>query len=92
MCRLVSKRIQQRLLSELDLSLKKAFKIAQSIETAHKETHEMRASGSQVASHQTGEGHFKTILYSLWERGYHHPDKCFFKEQECRAYGKMSHS
>ena len=45
---LVSKRIQQRLLLEVDLSLNKAFKIAQSMETAHREIHEMRASGSQT--------------------------------------------
>ena len=47
-CGLVSEKIQQRLLSEAELSLKKAFKIAQSMETAHRETREMRALGSQM--------------------------------------------
>ena len=43
-CGLVSERIQQRLLSEVDLSLENAFKIAQSMETAHRETLESRKS------------------------------------------------
>ena len=38
-CGLVSEKIQQRLLSEAKLSLKKAFEIAKSMETAHRETH-----------------------------------------------------
>lgn len=48
-CGLVSKKIQQRLLSEAKLLLKKAFEIAQSMETAHHEsTHKIRALGSQT--------------------------------------------
>ena len=45
-CGLVNERVQQRLLSESKLSLKKAFEIAQGMETAQKETYEMRSSTS----------------------------------------------
>ena len=45
-CGLVNERVQQRLLSESELSLKKAFEIAQGMETAQKETYEMRSSTS----------------------------------------------
>ena len=41
---LVNERVQQRLLSESELSLKKAFEIAQGMEIAQKETYEMRSS------------------------------------------------
>ena len=46
MCGLVSERIQQTFLSEVDLLLKKAFKTETT--HVHRETYEMRASGSQM--------------------------------------------
>ena len=45
---LANEKIQQRLLSEARLSLKKAFEIAQSMETTQRETQVMRASGSHT--------------------------------------------
>ena len=46
-CGLVNEKVQQRLLSESKLSLKKAFEIAQGTETAQKETYKMRSSASE---------------------------------------------
>ena len=90
-CGLVSEKIQQRLLSEAELSLKKAFEIAQSMETAHRETREMRASGSQI---DTEIKHVSTTPRGACTRcgkPGHHPDKCFFRDQECRACKKRGH-
>ena len=87
-CRLVNERVQQRLLSESELSLKKAFEIAQGMETAQKETYEMRSSTSD------GDRQVNIICRRLCTRcgkGGHHPDKCFYKDQECRACGRKGH-
>ena len=46
-CGLVNEKVQQRLLSESDLLLKKAFEIAQGMEAAQKETYEIRSSTSE---------------------------------------------
>ena len=87
-CGLVNERVQQRLLSESELSLKKAFEITQGMETAQKETYEMRSS--------TSDGNRQVNVISRRSctrcgKGGHHPDKCFYKDQECRACGRKGH-
>ena len=91
-CGLVSEKIQQRLLSEADLSLKKAFEIAQGMETAQKETHEMRVSASVSQGGEIGQVNvISRRSCTRCGKGGHHPDKCFFKDQECRACRRKGH-
>ena len=89
-CGLVNEKVQQRLLSESDLSLKKAFEIAQGMEAAQKETYEMRSS--------TSEGDRQVNIISRRPctrcgKQNHHPDRCFYKDQEMQSLRKKrSHS
>ena len=87
-CGLVNEKVQQRLLSESELSLKKAFEIAQGMETAQKETYEMRSSASE------GDRQVNIIsrrpCFRCGKQN-HHPEKCFYKDQECRACGRRGH-
>ena len=87
-CGLVSEKIQQKLLLEANLSLKKAFEIAQSMETAHWETHEMRASGSQAGTEIRHLNANSGRSCTRCGKTGHHPDKCSFKIKSAELAGK----
>ena len=68
-CGLVSEKIQQRLLSEADLSLKKAFEIAQGISGNSSEGNSRNESicvRKPGRGNRPGKRHFSAVLHSLW--------------------------
>ena len=79
-CGLVNEKIQQRLLSEARLLLKKAFEIAQSMETAQRETQVMRALGSHTEADIRHMNATSRKPCTRCGKAGHHLDKCFFRD------------
>ena len=58
-CRIQSEAIQKRLLAEADLTLQKAYEVAQGIEAASKQASELRASSRTQEVHSIASGDTK---------------------------------
>ena len=90
-CGLRSEVTQRRLLSEEELSLKKALEIAHSMETASQKASEFHTSvESKVSDEIMTIPSAKTLCYRCNKAG-HSPDLCYFCKQKCRSCGKMGH-
>ena len=95
-CGLRSEVIQRRLLTEENLTLQKAYDLAHSVETANKQASELQASTKtaiavqRVAPPRPVSTGVHQNSYRCGKTG-HHPDRCFFKSQKCRACGKRGH-
>jgi len=93
-CRITNKAIQCHLLAET-LTLKKAFELAQGIESAMKNVHEMQGN-AQAATGQSEDvyvvSHKKTelICYRCGQSG-HGPSHCTFSAALCHKSGKVGH-
>ena len=88
-CGIQSKAIQKRLLAEADLTLQKAYEVAQGIEAARKQASQLRASSRTQEVHSIASGDTKPC-YRCSRTGHAH-DKCYFKTQKCRNCGKQGH-
>ena len=88
-CGIQSEAIQKRLLAEADLTLQKAYEVAQGIEAASKQASELRASSRTQEVHSIASGDTKPC-YRCGRTGHAH-DKCYFKTQKCLNCGKQGH-
>ncbi len=94
-CGINDDRILRRLLSETELTFKKALQISTSMETADKHTADLRKSDpavNQVKSHRSGNkasGASQTLCFRCG--GKHNAGTCFYKEAECYACGQTGH-
>ena len=88
-CGLQSEATQRRLLAEAELSLKKAFEIAQGMETASKQASELQASSriSPMVQHIVAQQH---PCFRCGRKG-HSSEDCYFRQQTCRKCGKTGH-
>ena len=93
-CGVNDQRVQCRLLAEADLTLKKAYDIAQAMEAAERSARELQGTASEsvhrVYGKKKGGGvrRHETCYRCL---GNHHPTECKFKESECYHCGKKGH-
>ena len=97
-----SESIQKRLLAEGDITMKKAYEIATSMETASRE-----ASGMHAPTIGTATGIAATVKHVAHvapqsqsqrkppcyrcEKSGHSPDQCYYKKLICRVCGKKGH-
>ena len=100
-CGLLSETIQRALLAEADLTLQRAFEVAQSMETAHKNAQSLK--GTKVPVYKVdqsdhavcGSGHSTSssepagekVCYRCGRTGYL-PRDCRFKDTTCQTCGK----
>ena len=90
-CGLCSEVIQRRLLSEQELSLKKALEIAHGMEIANQKASEFHTSvESKMSDDVMMIPSAKIPCYRCTKIG-HSPDSCYFRKQKCRSYGKIGH-
>ena len=90
-CGLYSKTIQRKLLSESELTLKKAFEIAVGMEVAERESNEFR---SEVQYKSAGSTTHKVTdnfeCYRCGKTG-HRPDSCYYKNSKCHKCKEIGH-
>ena len=84
--RLHSEPIQSRLLTEDDLDLEKAMKIAQGMEAAKRDAHRLKDTDAVVARVNDD-----TRPCYRCGKSNHLPSACRFKEAKCHACGKKGH-
>ena len=96
-CGLRSEAIQRKLLIEENLTLQRAYEIAHSMETANWQGSELQASTKTAVFAKDIQrvaplkpGNAGPPCYRCRKTG-HPPDKCYFKSQRCRAFGKRGH-
>ena len=90
-CGLQSEVIQRRLLAEENLTLKKTYDIAHSVETANRQVSTKTAVAIQrLAPPKPGNAGVLQTCCRCGKTG-NHPDRCFYKSQRCRACGKKGH-
>ena len=91
-CGLWNEATQHRLLAEAGLTLATAYEISQSMEAARRQAGELRSSSypqdlKYVAVPQAGG---KWPCFRCGKTN-HSPEKCYYKDQKCRACGKRGH-
>ena len=89
-CGIKDSRVQRRLLSETDLTFKKAFELAQASEVAEKNARDLHKLTGAVHAIRTQQPPKKNSpCYRCG--GKHSPHECRFKDAECRSCGKKGH-
>lgn len=92
--RIQSEACQRRLLSEDTLTFARALEIALSMETADRDTQQLRKTEDSAASvHKVNE---KTVynqkqLYYRCKGKNHTAEECYFKNSKCHDCGKIGH-
>ena len=90
-CGIKDSRVQQRLLSEADLTFKKVFQFAQASEVAEKNAQDLHKLTKAVHTIRTQQLPKKNSLcYSC--SGKHSPHECRFNDAKCHSCGKKGHS
>ena len=102
-CGLRSEATQRRLLAEEDLTLKKAYEMAISMEAASRRASELHVSSRAALDYPAGgTAHYvgrkphkavrkpNTACYRCGKVN-HTPDQCFCKDKRCRSCGKQGH-
>ena len=93
-CGLRSENIQKRLLTETDLTLKRAVQVAQAMEAAEKNAKSLK--GGEVTLQKLSYENVKqqpadaTPCYRCGGRN-HQPQECRFREVQCRNCGRRGH-
>jgi len=93
-CGLRSENIQKRLLTETDLTLKRAVQVAQAMEAAEKNAKSLK--GGEVTLQKLSYENVKqqpadaTPCYRCGGRN-HQPQECRFREVQCRNCGRKGH-
>ncbi|KAK3738182.1 hypothetical protein QZH41_019573 [Actinostola sp. cb2023] len=95
-CGLITETIQKRLLSEADLTLSKAMNIAVAMETAAKDTLELRGKETEVNKLATKPAYQKYNRDTKphcdrCNSNYHNSPECWSKDEKCRRCGKVGH-
>jgi len=90
-CGVNDSRIQRRLLSEPELTFKKAYEHAQAMELADKDTKDLAAASGmgQHPVHSVQKGAQQKTCYRC--KGQHNPNSCHFKDSVCHNCGKKGH-
>ena len=90
-CGLHNESIQKRLLVETSLTFEKALKLAVAMETAMKDSVELRGkTKSEPPVNSIHEAPMQHRCYRCGKEG-HEPQECYFKDQYCRNCGKKGH-
>ena len=91
-CGLCSDAMQRRLLSEKELSYRKAMEVAQAMEAAERETKALKPSAPAIHkfASQNPRSKEQRNCYRCG-RSNHGPAECRFKEADCRNCGKKGH-
>ena len=89
MCGLRNEAVQQRLLSEGDLTYAKAVEIAQAMEAADKNAREFHSTESGIKRVSTSPSSAKK--YHRCNRTGHSPNRCKFKEATCHKCKGKGH-
>ena len=90
-CGVNDPRIQKRLLPETELTLKKAFELAQAIEMAEKDTRDLVAAQGQNTVNQVRKSGATRHVNCYCCKRQHDPATCKFKEAKCHGCGKIGH-
>ena len=90
-CGLYNESIQKRLLVETSLTFEKALKLAVAMETATKDSLELRGKAKTIPPvNNIREVPKQHKCYRYGKEG-HEPQECYFKDQYCRNCGKKGH-
>ncbi|MCG8032935.1 MAG: DDE-type integrase/transposase/recombinase [Candidatus Thiodiazotropha taylori] len=99
-CGLRAENIQKRLLSEADLTLKKALDMGVAMETAAKDATELQSTQHEATVHKVSKGRRSELRLKQKSpkkpcyrcNGTNHtPDKCKFRDETCHACSKKGH-
>ena len=91
-CGINDPHIQRRLLQESDLTYKRAFEIAQAMEVASRDIHDLQKQSIPTPTVQHLQERRHTKRYTCYRCGGNHTaNKCSFLSAECRACGKLGH-
>ena len=90
-CGLYNESIQKRLLVETSLTFEKALKLAVAMETAMKDSLELRGKAKTIPPvNSIREVPMQHKCYRCGKER-HEPQECYFKDQYCRNCGKKGH-
>ena len=87
-CGLCNENIQRKLLAEADLTLQRAFEVAQGIEATQHQASELQASNVSHEVHAVTATK-RACFHS--GKANQSPEECYFRAQTCRKCGKVGH-
>ncbi len=95
-CGIAQESIQKRLLSEADLTFKRAVEIAVAMETAARDAVELRSGVKMSVNKVTTAGKPRKTMQKVelcyrCDRGGHKANQCRFKTEICRKCNKIGH-